>query len=161
MIEIDYNPKNVLKTIEKLANACADPRGIMQVVAGTMQSAVEQNFDAGGRPKWLPLKSGRVGELLQHTGNLRNSIQAISDKDSAQVGTNVAYAPIHQFGGHTRPHKIVPKPPKKALAFGGRVYKSVSHPGSRIPARPFLRLTSQDEKDVVSDVKDYLRGLIK
>lgn len=161
MIEIDYNPKNVLKTLERLVKTCAAPHGIMQVVAGTMQSAVEQNFDDGGRPKWQPLKSGRVGQILQNTGNLRNSIQAVSDKDTAQVGTNVAYAAIHQFGGQTKPHKILPKAPKKALMFGGRVYKSVSHPGSLIPPRPFLRLTPQDENDIVTDVKDYLSALIK
>ena len=55
----------------------------------------------------------------------------------AVIGSDRKYAAIHQLGGKTAAHKIRPKR-KKALAFGGGVYKSVNHPGSKIPARPFF-----------------------
>jgi len=38
--------------------------------------------------------------------------------------------------------------------------KAVNHPGSNIPARPFLSLTDADRARMVSTVSTYLRGLI-
>ena len=153
MIELEYNDKNVLNTISRFARTLQQGKPLMDVVSGTMQAAVEQNFTVGGRPRWLPLRSGRVGQILQDKGNLRSSIQRASGKDFAQVGTNIEYAPIHQFGG-----TIYPKN-KKALAFkvGGQliIRKSVT-----IPARPFLVLTTQDAQDILDDIQDYFKRLI-
>jgi phage gpG-like protein len=75
------------------------------------------------------------------------------------VGTNVAYAAIHQFGGQTKPHVIRPKF-KRALAFGGVVVRQVQHPGSKIPARPFLALTPEDGEDLIADAEDFLQEQI-
>lgn len=154
MIEVEYNDKNVLNTINRLIRTFRQGKPLMGVVAGTMQSAVEQNFAVGGRPRWLPLRSGRAGQVLQDTGNLRGSIQQASGKDFAQVGTNVKYAPIHQFGGTIRAKN------KKALTFqiGGQW---ISKKSVTIPARPFLRLTDNDEQAIVRELKSYLGDLIK
>lgn len=75
---------------------------------------------------------------------------------AASVGFNkktVPYGAIHEFGGKTPPHVILPKK-KKALAFvsmasasmaalsGGNpkvVVRKVNHPGSVMPERSFLR----------------------
>ena len=76
------------------------------------------------------------------------------------MGTNVAYAAIHNFGGQTAAHMIYPRH-KKALAWATGAYpvKSVKHPGSRIPARPFMQLTPQDEHELVETVSDYLASV--
>jgi phage gpG-like protein len=72
------------------------------------------------------------------TNRLRSSLSAvIVSYGVVRVGTNVSYAAIHEYGGKTPPHIILPVR-KKALAFGGIVVRSVHHPGSRIPARPYL-----------------------
>ena len=76
----------------------------------------------------------------------------------ASVGTNIKYAAIHQFGGPTRPHVILHHN-KKALAFGGRVVKKVNHPGSRIPARPFLSITPEDEDKIIGKVSAAPAGM--
>lgn len=144
------------KDLEQLYSKVSNLSPLMRSIAGTMQSAVDQNFASGGRPKWLGVKRG--GTPLNDTGVLKNSIQHSSDSKTALVGTNVEYAAIHQFGGKTRPHVIKPRF-KKALAFNGMFAKSVNHPGSNIPARPFLQLTAQDENDIIQDVQDYFRTL--
>ena len=81
------------------------------------------------------------------TGRLKRSItrgQPFSTPRgrAINVGTNVVYARIQEFGGTTRPHIIRPRV-KQALAFsvgGDRVIvKSANHPGSIIPAHPYLR----------------------
>lgn len=138
MIEIEVNnAQQVGAILDKLANAAQDRTPLMRSIAGTMESAVLQNFDVGGRPKWLGLKH-RQGTPLVDTENLMNSITSYYDNNIAMVGTNEPYAAIHQFGGKA-----------------GRGRKV------DIPARPFLVLTPQDEDDILEDVQAYFRSIVK
>ena len=138
MIEIEINnAQQIASMLDKLANAAQDRTPLMRSIAGTMESAVLQNFDVGGRPKWLGLKY-RQGTPLVDTENLMNSITSYYDNNIAMVGTNEPYAAIHQFGGKA-----------------GRGRKV------DIPARPFLVLTPQDEDDILEDVQAYFRSVVK
>lgn len=138
MIEIEINnARQIAAILDRLANATQDRTPLMRSIAGTMESAVLQNFEVGGRPKWLGLKY-RQGTPLVDTENLMNSITSYYDNDSAEVGTNEPYAAIHQFGGKA-----------------GRGRKV------DIPARPFLVLTPQDEDDILEDVQAYFRSVVK
>lgn len=138
MIEIEINnARQIASILDKLANAAQDRAPLMRSIAGTMESAVLQNFDVGGRPKWLGLKY-RQGTPLVDTENLMNSITSYYDNDSAEVGTNEPYAAIHQFGGKAGRRRKVD-----------------------IPARPFLVLTPQDEDDILEDVQAYFRSVVK
>ncbi len=138
MIEIEINnAQQIASILDKLANAAQDRTPLMRSIAGTMESAVLQNFDVGGRPKWLGLKY-RQGTPLVDTENLMNSITSYYDNNIAMVGTNEPYAAIHQFGGKA-----------------GRGRKV------DIPARPFLVLTPQDEDDILEDVQAYFRSVVK
>jgi phage gpG-like protein len=64
-----------------------------------MFSDIQRHFQNEESPdgKWEPIKY-RKGEILQDTGRLRASIAAISSNKGAEVGTNMIYAPTHQFG---------------------------------------------------------------
>jgi phage virion morphogenesis protein len=146
-------PDNLRIALEALAQKIANRAPLMRAISEDMHAAVMENFEQEGRPKWLPIE--RAGEILQKTGRLKSSIDSDSDNDSAVVGTNVIYANIHNQGGTTRPHVIRPRN-KKALAFGGGVVKKVNHPGSVIPARPFLTLTDDDLNGVTQSIDDYL-----
>lgn len=164
MIEIKIEADQVLSALDRLQRAAASASPVMAQIAGVMHDAVEENFAQQGRPKWAGLKppvskrrSG--GMILQDSGQLAASIEPGSDSSSAWVGTNKVYAAIHQFGGKTRAHVILPRN-KQALAFGGRVVKKVNHPGSKIPARPFLSLTPEDEERIVGKVGAYLKSVI-
>ena len=138
MIEIQIdNLFMVQNQIERLSRGMSDNRYLlMRRLAGTMRYAVAQNFKQGGRPEWLALKY-RSGIPLNDTGALRQSIDELSDNDTALVGTNMVYAAIHQFGG-----------------WAGRNRKVY------IPARPFLQLTNEDKQDLMDDVQDYSASLI-
>lgn len=164
MIELRLDSEGVVRSLDQLTKAAANLAPAMAAIAGIMHDAVEENFAQEGRPKWLGLKPPvstlrQGGKILQASGRLASSIIPQSDAMSASVGTNVKYAAIHQLGGKTRPHKIVARN-KKALAFGGVMCRSVNHPGSNIPARPFLLLTPGDEEKIVRKVSDYLRNAI-
>jgi phage virion morphogenesis protein len=138
MIEIEINnAQEVAIVLERLSQATTHRTPLMRSIAGTMESAVLQNFDVGGRPKWLGLKY-RQGTPLVDTENLMGSITSDYTNDTAIVGTNEPYAAIHQFGGKA-----------------GRGRKTT------IPARPFLKLTPEDETDIMEDIQAYFQRLIK
>ncbi|QGM80668.1 phage virion morphogenesis protein [Otariodibacter oris] len=154
MLEIKINNADkIIATLEQLRDKAIHRGPLMRDIAGTMQTAVVNNFEAGGRPAWLGVKH-RKGTPLNDTGNLKNSIQQSYDDDSAVVGTNEPYARIHQFGGVIKPKK------GKYLVF--RIGdKWVMTDKVVIPARPFLMLTSQDEEDIYDDVQSYFQNILK
>jgi len=167
MIETRLDSAEVQRALEMLRVSCLDASPVMRVIAGDMERAVEKNFQSQGRPAWLGLAPGTIagrikngtwpGKILQRTGQLASSIETRSDSTSATVGTNLVYAGIHQFGGQTRAHTITARK-GKALAFGGIFRRSVRHPGSRIPARPFLALERDDERQIQESVLLFLTG---
>ena len=87
------------------------------------------------------------GEVLRtRSGALKASIAASLTADASTVtveltSAGVPYAAIQEHGGRTPAHDIVPVK-ALALAFaglGGTVFaRRVHHPGSTIPARPYL-----------------------
>ena len=138
MIEIEINnAQEVAIVLERLSQATTHRTPLMRSIAGTMESAVIQNFDVGGLPKLLGLKY-RQGTPMVDTENLMGSITSDYTNDTAIVGTNEPYAAIHQFGGKA-----------------GRGRKTT------IPARPFLKLTPEDEADIMEDIQAYFQRLIK
>lgn len=105
-----------------------------------MQQNVLQNFKLG-------------------TGKLFNSIFAsvVTNDEGAEVyvGPNVKdvpYALIQNFGGTTRPHMIEARNPWP-LHFqkdGKDIYtRRVNHPGSVIPARPYMEPAYMDHQDEI------------
>ncbi len=163
MIEIgvDILAAHWTGALTRILGAVEHPAPLMRAIAGVMADEVEENFAQEGRPKWLPLKQPvnprrKGGKILQDTGQLAASIQSQSDDSTAVVGTNKKYARIHQLGGRTGAHVIRPRN-KKALAFGGRIVKKVDHPGSVIPARPYLLVSPEGENKIIGKAEDYLR----
>ncbi|WP_375591724.1 phage virion morphogenesis protein [Chitiniphilus eburneus] len=160
MIDLSIDHASVTDSLGRVAQATAHRADLMRLLANIMGDAVEENFAQEGRPRWLGLKPpGRPGgRILQSTGRLASSVIARSDADHATVGTNVKYAAIHQFGGQTRAHVIRPRN-KRALAWAGAAHPvtRVNHPGSKIPARPFLLLTDYELGEIEYTVEDYLR----
>lgn len=161
MIDIKIDHSGVTAVLGRVIQATEQRAPLMRNIVAIMADAVEENFAQEGRPKWQGLKPpGRPGgKILQKSGQLAASVVSDSDNDSAVVGSNKKYAAIHQFGGKTRAHEIRPRN-KKALAFGGRVLSKVNHPGSDIPARPFLALDDSDVQEIEVTVADYLQDAL-
>ena len=96
--------------------------------------------------------------LNVQTGALRRSIfYRVDDRGQLIVATvgssgDVKYAAIHEFGGQTPPHDIVPRK-AEALSFvigGKRVFaKIVHHPGSKMPERSYIRSSLADLREQI------------
>lgn len=101
--------------------------------------------------------SGQV--LNRVSGRLMASISrevvAQPDKVYGRVFSSgdVKYAAIHEFGGQTAPHLILPKK-ASVLKFdkGGQTVfaRKVNHPGSKMPERSFLRSSLRDMSEQIS-----------
>jgi phage gpG-like protein len=113
--------------------------------------------------------SGQV--LNVRTGRLRRAIfsQTIDRTNEiigrAAVSSDVPYAAIHEYGGKTPAHDIVPVG-AKALAFmaGGkmRFAKIVHHPGSTMPERSFMRSSLRElTPDIISGLKEAAMAATK
>lgn len=141
--------------------------------AALARSTIEGRVGGMAKGKRDTLKSGRISKgvanraagmkTLQDTGRLAASVRPFHSASEAGIGTNAIYAAIHQLGGTTRAHDIEPLY-KKALAFGGGVFRRVHHPGSHIPARPYMpvfsdgRLQGGMEDEVIDILQRHLLG---
>ncbi len=145
-------------------------RARLLIAPDRVRRAVRQAVDRSAANVLRGAKA-KVSDDVLHvkTGRLRRSLSMRTaggvDTPSAEVGTNVVYAAIHEFGGQTKAH-IIEAVNGKALAFMGKdgamVFRQVvHHPGSRMPERSFLRstLTAQAgeiQERIVAAVKGEL-----
>jgi phage virion morphogenesis protein len=177
MIEIEVKDESVGEGLTALEKALSKAEPLMREIAGILADETEENFAAEGfRPgKWGDIKDGTKlarakigkwpGKLLQVSGKLASSITTDYGTDFAVIGSNLPYAGILHLGGKTSAHEIRAKN-KKALAFGGKFYKKVNHPGSDIPARPYLpidkdgNLQPSAQEEIVNAINDYLSNLV-
>lgn len=100
------------------------------------------------------------GEVLKvRTGRLRRGLndqyQESKNEIVGSVGINrrtVPYARIHEMGGKTKPHVILPKT-ARVLVFqknGQTIFTTrVNHPGSKMPMRSFLRSSLTEMRDQI------------
>lgn len=125
---------------------------------------------------WAPLKPAtlkrkqrqkRILKTLQERGSLRRSIIYQVSANQLQVGTNLEYAAIHQFGGtipqaarSTEQEFKISKDGKSRFAkrgkgnFAQRITRGAST--TEIPARPFLGVSRRDAAAIQEIVADYL-----
>ncbi len=109
--------KGIKELIDKLENS-VKPTIIKSSLTqgGALLTAwIKKNRLSGPRPRILGVKSGRLRSSISFSPATQNG-----NEYSTKIGTNVIYAPIHEFGG--------------------RIGKR-----GKMPARPFLRPSLQDE----------------
>ena len=147
--------EKTLATLRGILARTKNPKGLLDNIGASLVASTEHRFETGtgvdGSPWPESIRAQLTGgKTLVDTGRLRGSITHNATARMVEVGTNVIYAAIHQFGGD-----IVPKT-AKALRFkvGGKwaMTKKVT-----IPARPFLGIDEDDEKEIILIGEDWLR----
>lgn len=147
----------------RMSNLSPILKAIGDRVAEQTKRRVESQGPAPDGTPWAPLKPATLArkkhaKILTESGHLRDSIRyQLAGSNTVTVGTNLVYAAIHQLGGRTPARTILPVR-KKALYWPGAAHpvKSVSHPGSLIPARPFLGLSDRDSREIIDMINDYI-----
>jgi phage virion morphogenesis protein len=143
-----------------LAAANGDLSDLMDILGLYLESSTIERFDTETAPdgsKWTPSRRAREqgGKTLTDSARLKSSISHRSSATEAEVGTNVIYARIHQYGGTIRPKN------GEYLTFalpGGLGFRRVSQ--VTMPARPFLGLSDEDETEILALAEDYERDAV-
>lgn len=96
------------------------------------------------------------GKTLIDSAQLRNSIKSYSDEKGFAVGTNVKHGATHQFGEKGR---TIRAKTTRGLRFqaGGR-WITKKQVKVKIPARPFLGLSSKDMEEIKATVEEFVGG---
>lgn len=110
---IEVRDQQVLDAMERLRRALplgGDMSPATRSMARVLKTGAQLRFRSMHGPDGTPWPASRRaqeegGQTLSLTRRLRNSITSAYDRNSATVGTNVAYAAIHQFGGVIRAKK--------------------------------------------------------
>jgi len=155
---------------------------LMERLAGRQRAVVTHQTRAMNKAIAVVLRratdnlSGAVLKVGK-SGNLRRlQYEVNSDGTRGRIGSNMEYAAIHEYGGVTSPHRIEARR-SKALAFASsrfigpvRLTKSgklakrgqtpgsitmvraVEHPGSVMPARPYLRPALRDSMPEINEL---------
>lgn len=86
------------------------------------------------KPATLKARRGTGAQILRDSGLLRNSISyAVTGQSKVEIGTNIAYAPAHQFG----------------------------RPEINLPARPFIGIAERQTKKINSLIDAFADDLLK
>lgn len=168
----------------RLVAVASQPEAMMRDIAGYMLFSTQRRFETETDPdgrKWQSLSprtaAARVGRrvrgydhILRVTTRLYQSLTQASDATSAQVGTNVEYAAIHQFGGDIkmpeRQGRVTFKQirGKRGVRFvrpgtKGATEQDVSIKAHsiRIPARAYLGINDADRAEVETIAAESLR----
>lgn len=156
------------------------------IIAASVQTQRGFIFDHegeyNGHEKWAPLKF-RDGQILSDTGKLRKSIAPMQKKDGkpgreegtileargdmVTVGTDIAYAEIHELGRiyHGTPGMpLAFEVPYKVTGKNGKKRKKGSYwifcQKIVIPPRPFGTTTQQDAEEIGETVANFYKSLL-
>lgn len=147
-IRIDGDVEELLSKLRSMRNV--DKAGVMNAIAEGLRTSTVERFSTEETPegtKWKPSirASKGGGKTLTKTTGLKTSIHAKADASGAAVGTNLVYAATHQFGDE----RTIRAKKGKYLKFQiGDRWVSVPSVSVRIPARPFLGISKQDEEGI-------------
>lgn len=147
--------QQLIDEIDFTIKQCKNISPILHEVGNLAKNEAELSFEKETSPfgdKWTPLskqtlkhkKGSKIlteSSMLQSSINSRTKLQQTktSTQGSVSIGTNLEYAPIHQFGG-----------------------KAGKNLKANIPARPFLPFKDGDiPNDLKEDIKETILNHFK
>lgn len=136
MIKINVNVDDALNKVREAINRHDKRKEMYDWISVFLYDITQTNFDLERSPNGKPFKSlsqrrinirgGSAHPILTWTRLLRNSITPDSDIDSASISTDVEYAYVTQHGN------------------------------KKVPARPYMGLSSADEAEIERYAENYL-----
>ncbi|KQO53073.1 phage virion morphogenesis protein [Methylobacterium sp. Leaf85] len=193
-IKIEIADADIAAAFKGLVAAGGDLVPVMEDIGAALLFSTQRRFEAQAGPDgqaWAPFAPSTLkrmpdrrkpAQLLRDRGRLYSSLTFDAQTDAVEVGTNLAYAGIHQFGGD------IPIPERQGsatfviVAKGAGKTKDGRRVGSRlrfarartrakskhtkaftvpahsisIPARPYLGISDADKAEILAIVADHL-----
>lgn len=169
--------------LSRLVDAAVHPGQMMSAMSAYLVTSTQRRFETETGPdgvKWKPLadrtasrKIGRgkvrgTANILRLSTRLYQSLVSRSDETSAEVGTNVVYAAIHQFGGEIQLYARSQKMSLKRVRSGRTRFVKHGTKGAElrnvtigehvvnIPARPYFGFSETDISALLQIGREHL-----
>lgn len=164
---------NTVKELDKVKQRIRNPKSLLEDISILLLASISKNFQDGGRPiKWevsaraeRDRRKGTSAKTLLNTRRLQRSIKSRVSGKTLEIGTNVVYAAIHNYGfnktvsipAHTR---VLKKNTQTA-----KVGKKTFYPIARVkahsrdmkmPKREFMLIQAKDWYIIKKISADYL-----
>lgn len=161
MITVDYDDNDLKSALKKVTDHLTDTSELMRALGEILIEDTKQNFinsEGPGGVKWAPKSQAtrdayrrREGTvfplpLFGPTRDLSSDWHALLGNNSVEVGSNVLYASVLQFGA--------------AKGEFGTDANGNSIPWGDIPARPFLGMDEELEDKLAAEVREYLARIV-
>ena len=173
-VQIEVNDRGLTELVSSITRHLSDMTPVFHEIGEVVAESVQRNFEEHKAPdgkKWEELspayaawkakKGKNAADILILNRILMGSIHQKAQRDRVQVGTDVVYGAVHQFGmdkfvgvaAHGR---------GKWQSTGGRS-GATTQTGVRthlrdmfIPARPFLGIRDDDWPEIRAAVETFL-----
>ena len=137
-VALDVDDAEVRAALGRLIGRLENPAPILDNIGRRLVTSTVNRFEREQAPSgvpWLPSRRAQEegGQTLKDTARLCQSITHRVVGDTVEVGTNVVYGAIHQFGGRA-----------------GRGHSTT------LPARPFLGIDAGDRRAILRIVRRAL-----
>ena len=141
-LSVEVDDAELREQLNRLVFRLANVDPILDNIGRRLVTSTINRFEREHAPDGTPWKpSARAeeegGQTLTDTARLRQSITHRVRGDGVEVGTNVVYAAIHQFGGQA-----------------GRGLKTT------LPARPYLGVDAGDRRAILRIVRRALERAV-
>ena len=174
-ITIDEKSLKELKTdLRQRLENMRNMKSPLSAIAIHLFRSVIKNFENQGtdKKKWKRLsrftkfvKSHREQApskrslILQDSGRLKNSIIPVTGENFAQVGTNVKYARLMNYGGRSEGGSVKIKSFKRTSKLGNEYrvkgFTMNIKAGHKVPARPFLIIRKEQNEKIKAIARNW------
>ena len=147
LVEVKIEDEELREILGRVIGHLEDTKPMMADIGEIVTESVMRNFEEKRAPDgtpWKPLSEVTKARklhpehILIETTTLRDSIHPEASADRVEIGTDIVYAAVHQFG------------------IGERSVISSRRRMPEIPARPFLGVRDDDWDEIKETVREYL-----
>jgi phage virion morphogenesis protein len=156
-LQLTSNSDAIAAAFAQLADRAEDKRPLMEEIGAALLLSTQMRFESetgsDGNP-WPQSLRAKLegGKTLRDTGRLVQSLTFTASSDLVEVGTNVTYAEVHQFGA------TITAKTARGLRF--RIGDQwVTKKSVTIPARPFLGIDDDDRDEIAAITAGWLDRL--
>ncbi|MBW4708629.1 phage virion morphogenesis protein [Roseobacter sp. YSTF-M11] len=160
MVDVKFNDAEVEAALSELSARLSDMTPVFEVLGDLLEDSTEKRFDEGVSPEgipWAPKSQATIDNYIRqglsvdprplHGPNLdtlplRRSFFHDAGRDQLVIGTNKIQAAVMHFGA--------------AKGAFGTTSRGSPIPWGRIPARPFVGISSSDRAAIVATVEEWL-----
>lgn len=158
IMHIEQDDRRLRSAIRQYIALGNNPQVLMEDLAVIGENTTRERFRTQLDPqgaRWKPSLRAQIrgGRTLTQDGHLGDSITHRSDSKKAEWGTNMVYAPVHQFGARIRAKN------------GGKLRFRLANGGFatvdevQVPQRAFLGISANDEADMLDAIEARINGI--